>query len=992
MFRFSTCLTACCVGLGILSAQAADYHWSFDKRVAVSPYPRDAASRVKLTPDAYAGKNALSMTNIAGKNTSFYSFVKLPGEKGELILDFFHRMIVKGNAPTDFQVAMHFNKKGGRQGSAGGSQKLLFNSSDQWNNAKKVIPVPAEAVSMQIIVSAGNGNKTLFIDELKCSFVSDTVTVPVGSEAVLSGFYELTRPAAVQSKVKLYADKEKLRVTFINDEPEMESLVARATRHDESRIFSDDCNEVFIYDVGRNRYFQIVANTRGAVIDGERHQRVDGEPWVFSSKWNSHATARTVLKKSGYETTIEIPWSDLDVTFGDGLELSMDFCRERKVRTENSRWNCGGFFGDTGTFAKFKVADGKMTITRHRSSGSMSYIVKRAKPQFKSLLQKGVPGKYIAGSWTDGYSKPSLGKNVAAKISNEDFARWQEDLMNAWGSAGMEGPFFPWAKSHLVDKLEGMEKYHKKWKMLYPFFTYNSSYRKAAIAAGAKYVSADKRHVSPVDPVVRQVMINLFRGLPKWGKEYEYMKRMASYVEGPDEPTNALARIFTVSGNPEYAPALKELSEVIKRDYGFGKYGLPDDAVQADANRPFERIAFMRWWNSTLRDTYQVWRKEVAAVLPGIPFKAANNNTTAGCAPMDYALIAEASDILGVDPYPTSVTRVFDHARAVHHTGFSVRLLRDLAPKCKIHATLQGFVYHSGKPGRAELNEWTSQALKNGAEGIIWYNSSAVREIFPEFVYMINLSKMVTELEKIKLPTETVTGILHCDYDTFALNDIVLNPAYSLYVILGEHIKSNFRFVSPSGIANRTTPLEGLKLLYVPRGAYTTPELSAALRKWVADGGTLISFDPRFQSWNIDGTVVADRREFTGAELGGVKNAGQLIKYGKNMLKLAENRHIKMPTGFAVESYSLKNIAPAARSIAAYSDGTPAAIEYAYGKGKVISFAAQPFGNAALALEPGKWLDFFRSQAKAVNEKTNLAIWDFTLPEAPEAVSLKKNW
>ena len=984
-------MTKLCMLVVLLLGMAwgADYHWSFEKQMGLRPYPKDAVDRVSLVPDAYSGSKALALANVAGKNTSAYSFIRLPRQAGLLNLKFHHKMSIVDNAPKDFTLSLFFNREGGGQGSAGGSQRLRFEGREDWTLEERSIPVPAEAVAAQVIFGVANGSKTLYLDDVRLSFVPDEVTFAIGEEATLAHFYELDRPATVQTEVRLTVGHEGLRVAFLNQEPDVKSLAAVATRRDDMRVFSDDCNELFIFDFSRGRHWQFAFNAKGALVDGERTRKQEGDPWRFSPAWNSNAKSKATIGKEGYETVIDIPWSDLGIVFKDGLELGLDFCRERKIRKENSHWNCGGFFGDTGTYALFKVANGTVSLKRHRTTEALAYAVKRARPQFEALLQKGVPGNITVGSWTDGYSKPSLPKVTLEKIGEEGFVQWQENLMNAWGAAHMDGPFFPWAKFHIVGKLKGMEKYHQKWNMRYPFFTYNSTYRKRAIAEGARFVSSGNTHVSPVDPAVNKVMVEMLRGVPNWGAEYEVMKRVVSFVEGPDEPTNAISRIFTISGNPEHAAALKELSETIRRETGFGKYGLPDDAVQADEARPFERIAFLRWWNKTLQRHYAVWREESHRILPGIPFKAANNNTTAGCGPMDYSMMAEVSDILGVDPYPTSTTPVFDHARAIYHTGFSVRLLRDLAPKIKVHATLQGFVYHSGRPGKAELNEWASQALKNGADGIVWYDSHATREMFPEFVYMMNLSKMIAEMDRIRRPDKTVTGILHSDYDMFALNDNVLNPAYSLYVVLGEQLKSNFRFVSPSGIANGTTPLDGLKLLYVPRGTYTTPELTEALKRWVASGGTLVAFDPRFQVWNIDGSPVAGRDAFVGAQLGAPKKeCGHAIQYGAHSLNLAENRHIPLPTGFAVEGYTLTNLAPNVRPVATYRDGTPAAILHPYGKGKVISFAVQPFGNASLSLKPEKWLVFFREQARVVGEKTGLPIWDFTLPEAPESIHL----
>ena len=73
-----------------------------------------------------------------------------------------------------------------------------------------------------------------------------------------------------------------------------------------------------------------------------------------------------------------------------------------------------------------------------------------------------------------------------------------------------------------------------------------------------------------------------------------------------------------------------------------------------------------------------------------------------------------------------------------------------------------------------------------------------------------------------------------------------------------------------------------------------------------------------------------------------------------------------------------------------YADKTPAAVERKVGKGKVIYFAIQPFAGSELALTPKAWNNFFAANAKAVGEKTDLAIWDFLLPEVKPTIKLKK--
>ena len=233
-------------------------------------------------------------------------------------------------------------------------------------------------------------------------------------------------------------------------------------------------------------------------------------------------------------------------------------------------------------------------------------------------------------------------------------------------------------------------------------------------------------------------------------------------------------------------------------------------------------------------------------------------------------------------------------------------------------------------------------------------------------------------MDKLKLPENPRTAILFSNYDQFALKDSALHPVYSVYSILAEHLKSNFCFVSPTSLARNIAKLDDFKLLYIPQLTYTDRELSAKIRKFAADGGTVVIFDPRFMSWNIDGTAAAERAELTGIKSIALRSGvGELnSSYGK--LKLYANNTLQLPAGMAVESYSLNNTT--ARVIATYADNSPAAVENSYGKGRVIYFASQPFGNSGAVLEPGAWLKFFENMAKEAGAETNLPVWNFLIP------------
>lgn len=242
-------------------------------------------------------------------------------------------------------------------------------------------------------------------------------------------------------------------------------------------------------------------------------------------------------------------------------------------------------------------------------------------------------------------------------------------------------------------------------------------------------------------------------------------------------------------------------------------------------------------------------------------------------------------------------------------------------------------------------------------------------------------------MDKIKFPEKTETAVLFSLYDQYALADNVQNAAYSVYSILGEHVGTSFRFVSTSSLALGQTKLADYKVVYVPKLTYTTPELTAQLMEFVERGGTLIVFDPRFLSWNIDGTAVEEQVGFTGVGKRVARDEAKSLLYGGLELPLSPNAYITLPTGMSCECYAFEAVT--GNVVATYPDGSAAAVEKEHGAGRLVLFAAQPFGNADLAVAPGKWSDFFRAEATKTDQKTDLPIWRFQIPkDALEQIEL----
>ena len=962
-------------------------HYRFDTR----PWLRGsgaAAKRVTHDPaTAYLGHGSLKIEH-TGAKTAAYDGFSLPASPGELQARFY----VKGEKEGLCQLEFNFNKAGGRNGSAG-SARFSVPVTTEWKLQEIRTQAPAETATVQFVFNLSGAANIIWINDLYFGYGADTVKIPLAKSVGLNtplnrpgwnpktpfgGFYIVGAPAAEAPTVQMGADGSGLYVAFQNPwKPEKVSFPADSR---DAALWNDDCDEFFLFNPKTNKGWHFIVNANGAKYDAVLYQKQDGDPWQDDPKWNAPGL-QTVssVGADGWEARFFIPWADLGLAPEDGLTLGINFAAENKAIREDSAWNVSGTFREPNRFAAMTLHDNVFTIVRDREQEKISYTIVRAAPQFDALLEKGTPGNYRVGSWAQGSDKGSFPKAVIAKAGDDEFYRWQSDLMKAYGEAGMSGPAFPWLPNYLKGGAAAVEALHQTYGMKFPYSMHSSYHDRIARERGAKLVlSRDARKVSPVDPVLRRFMTESVRKFPQ-DRHFALMKETTDFIMGMDEPFNAYTEIFSKTLNPANQDALESVGEKVRSKYGFGKYGLPDEFGAQDAALPFRRIAFCRWLNQEFLDASIEWRDALREVFPGTPYKMATNNTCGGMAPLDYALFDGEADILAVDPYPTSATYNFGFARGLYHTGFTTRMLRDLAPSVSSLVMPQGFVYCGGRPKPSDLREWASQALKNGAQGFMWYCSGAPANLFDCYLEMIAINKLVGKMDRVKLPGKPRTAILFSTYDQFALRDNVVHAAYTLYSILGEHLKSNFRFISPTLLARGKADLKDYKLLYVPKLAYTDPELTAKLKKFVSEGGTMVVFDPRFLSWNIDGTEAAERAELTGVKSITPREPVKELKSVFGALPLSPNAVLQLPTGMAVESYAVNGAD--GKVIASYADGAPAAVEKQYGKGKVIYFASQPFGNSALALKPGAWLKFFDKMAKEVGEETGLAIWDFTIPE-----------
>lgn len=903
-------------------------------------------------------------------------------------------LLVTLDSKFDGEVAsatafLNYNKKGGGNGSAGG-EKIQFTPQKGWESRTLAFTVAPETSSIQYIFSFnGKLGSAWNIARLTWEYAPDTVKLEEKTpnwsmkpsqwkkipQADCFFNYESGNLEKARTAVKLAYDKNNLYVGYICYEPEMKLLKSTVTERD-GAVWSDDCVEFFFYSPEKDVIKQFLVNPAGTQTDLERVQAQAGDPYK-ARKWDGDWKVKTWKNAKSWEAVMIIPWKTLGYDTIPANPMAVNFVRERFAGKEVSQWNC--YVGDLAEVNNFARLDfTKKELVRSRKIEKVNYVPKRAKTEFKSLLSN-EKREYLNYIWSEEYYLVYQIPTVKAKHTLETIAPHQRMLLKTWVKAGTSAVSMPYvyAKHNTVLSID--ELVASGVKMPYGATYHGRSAYQAGAKAYLEVTPGKTWWVDLTDPVAIQNCMRAIDNAANSIKADPRKAKMLNFIHGIDEPGNYIRYIYSRSRNIKNAAFLDEFEKMLKADYGFGKFGLYDDYGIPTENDAFERIAFWRWWNDRFAVYCKAYAERCRQQLPGVPFQVFNRNTCAGTDPIDVALCGNDDYIISSDPYPTSSRSYYGMGRALYHTGFSVKLMRDLAPKAKINFYGQGFNYCGGSPTPADLREWASQGLKNGADYVQWYTHSALAQNPAIYNEALNITRQINTLPKLKLPKETVSGIFYSDYDRWGLNDGAMHGAYTVYALLGEHVKSNFRFVSKVDFN-----VAGLKMLYIPRMRFTDPALTAKLVKFVKDGGTIVVFDPDFLRYNIDGTAVAERSEFIGAELVKKADPGMSIMYGKTKLPLLKVAHINQKEAGSIHAFDFENVPAGAKVLAQYNDGKPAIIERSFGKGKVIFSAVLPFGTSEIAIEPAGWKNFMADRAKSVGEKMNLPIWNFVLPEVKE--------
>jgi hypothetical protein len=213
-----------------------------------------------------------------------------------------------------------------------------------------------------------------------------------------------------------------------------------------------------------------------------------------------------------------------------------------------------------------------------------------------------------------------------------------------------------------------------------------------------------------------------------------------------------------------------------------------------------------------------------------------------------------------------------------------------------------------------------------------------------------------------------------------------------------------FQFVSDAQLERGERVLSGYKAVYLPLAKYMTPEASKIIEDYVRGGGVLVCGDAEAFASDLAGNETSSTRQrILGIKILGPKSKGVNSEDAKArssaevpdriILKSAE---WGLSAGTSLRLFDLKlrdeapltgahEIAladPKAAILGTYPDGSPAIVSHKLGKGRVITFAANPFAPQ-VTVDASPWPAAFKGIQQSLGCKVNQPIWRFALP-APQ--------
>lgn len=487
---------------------------------------------------------------------------------------------------------------------------------------------------------------------------------------------------------------------------------------------------------------------------------------------------------------------------------------------------------------------------------------------------------------------------------------------------------------------------------------------------------APTRRMSLLDPAYqRKALAEIRRIVPTVGT--------APYVfsyTGSDEPIVVLP-----AGKAARSALWRRQSAQIKREFGFA----PPRAGAARTTSPvagLQWLAYSRWTSKN----FFAMKAEQAALIrkldPGARVAPNDYAFIEGFMPWDYTALGAFADIVEADPY-VSYAEKSNPGRGRYNPGFGAKLLSDLTGK-PVRIVVQAFPYAKYTPSVADLETWSSQALRAGATHISFFAMDNPRFTKRKFYDgMLGVAKRMRGLNLPEMPVDPSTVVVYslmsegqgqpnrkgdARYRTSG------DALYTTHSLLGELNGAPFVFDTDERLAAQRDRLARAKVVWLPRGDTLSRPFAEAIRDWVNAGGFLVVTDPTAFARTPANEDLSDiGAALKGGRLGA--EAGSVLLMRKGALGTNTPPDLYTVPVDDKRAWSFTDVPAGATVVATHLDQSPAAVLRTVGKGRVLSFAADPMTPGSL-VEPMDLVPLIGMIQRMAGGQTGHASWTWRIP------------
>ena len=448
----------------------------------------------------------------------------------------------------------------------------------------------------------------------------------------------------------------------------------------------------------------------------------------------------------------------------------------------------------------------------------------------------------------------------------------------------------------------------------------------------------------------------------------------------------------------ESSADIQEAVRAIKEDFGCGKFGPPSGLDVRD--EPFQFLAFHKY----LLNQFRLMMRDLRVVLDEHERKTGHKVYLAPSNPFGYLPNEECSrwgddaDYLTVQTGPSG-----DPER--QSIAFATQLVRDISGKpvtAGIH--LESYLgYYSPE----EVCLGMSEAARGGAARISFFpldtRGNVAKSGGTRFCHyghkarwdaILDYMEMFRTMNTLKFP-EPSFGVFFSTDTELSQRTYDMLPMELVYNFTGSGAGAYFKFFDDDQIEDGKVNLQKWPLVIVPDAPLERSLVTKAFQDYVEQGGTLLCFDAKAFSHDINGDDTTGLREALFGAASRPRPAGNaaiLLDKGEPLFAGVPSERLPV---FDSPYHHYLEPAEGTRVIGRFADGTAAVTckEFA-GGGRAILLGIDLKSLQNLpSLKP--WSAFFHALFVNMNIPVDQAIWQFCFPmpkdlgEKPEVPTMK---